>query len=110
MHPKSLFTIPTSMGVESVTIDFEGCAITVPPGISVAAALLCGGVRVFRSTPVRQAPRTPYCMMGICFDCLVEIDGLPAQQSCLILVRHGMKVRRQAGAMDVNDLDLGGEP
>jgi D-hydroxyproline dehydrogenase subunit gamma len=110
MRNESLFAIPASMGVESVTIDFEGCAIAVPPGISVAAALLCGGVRAFRSTPVGQAPRAPYCMMGICFDCLVEIDGMPAQQSCLVPVRHGMKVRRQAGAMDVNDLGLGGEP
>ena len=36
-------------------------------------------------------------MMGVCFECLVEIDGVPNRQSCLIPVREGMTVRSQEG-------------
>jgi predicted molibdopterin-dependent oxidoreductase YjgC len=39
--------------------------------------------------------------MGVCFDCLMEIDGVPNQQACMIRVRDGMKVRRQHGAASV---------
>jgi NADH dehydrogenase/NADH:ubiquinone oxidoreductase subunit G len=37
-------------------------------------------------------------MMGVCFDCLVEVDGAPNRQACLTPVREGMVIRRQDGA------------
>jgi predicted molibdopterin-dependent oxidoreductase YjgC len=37
-------------------------------------------------------------MMGVCFDCLVVIDGRPNQQACMVTVRDGMRVERQQGA------------
>jgi D-hydroxyproline dehydrogenase subunit gamma len=36
--------------------------------------------------------------MGICFDCLAEIDGAPNRQSCMVAARPGMRIRRQRGA------------
>ena len=59
-----------------VRIVFEGEEITAAAGQSLAAALLAAGVRHFRTTPVGGVPRGPYCMMGVCFDCLVVVDGL----------------------------------
>jgi predicted molibdopterin-dependent oxidoreductase YjgC len=82
----------------SVELLFEGRPITAPAGISVAAALLMNGVTSCRDTPVSASPRAPYCMMGVCFDCLVEIDGIPALQACLTAVNDGMVVRKQHGA------------
>ena len=83
--------------------------MTAPAGVSVAAALLAGGVHDFRSSVVSQTPRAPYCMMGVCFECLVEIDGVPARQSCLIQVQDGMQIRRQIGAADIDDVSFGEE-
>jgi predicted molibdopterin-dependent oxidoreductase YjgC len=40
-------------------------------------------------------------MMGICFDCLVEIDGVGNRQACLAQATQGMNVRRQRGARSV---------
>ncbi|MGY8635450.1 (2Fe-2S)-binding protein [Bradyrhizobium sp. 14AA] len=105
-----LFVLPRSSESEAVTITFEGRACKVPAGISVAAALLAAGVRDFRSSVVGQAPRAPYCMMGVCFECLVEIDDVPARQSCLIQVRDGMQVRRQVGAAELSGDALGEKP
>lgn len=81
----------------SATIYFEGQAISCRPGESVAAALLSAGIDRFRATPVRGASRMPYCMIGVCFDCLVEIDGQADRQACLVPVADGMKVRPQEG-------------
>ena len=39
------------------------------------------------------APRGPFCGMGVCFDCLVTVDGRPSQRACLTKVAAGMDVR-----------------
>lgn len=85
----------------TVNLTFNEQQLSVPAGISVAAALLMSGINRFRATPVSESPRAPYCMMGVCFECLVEIDGVPNRQSCLIEVAEGMRVRSQEGARDL---------
>jgi predicted molibdopterin-dependent oxidoreductase YjgC len=87
--------------VAQVTVELDGFPLSVPAGASIAAALLAAGVARFRSTPVSGSARAPYCMMGVCFDCLIEVDGEPNRQACLIEVRDGMKLRRQEGAREL---------
>jgi predicted molibdopterin-dependent oxidoreductase YjgC len=84
-----------------VDVWFNDQPLFVPGGSSVAAALLAAGVFRFRATPVSGSPRAPYCMMGACFECLVEIDGVPGRQSCMVQVRAGMRIRSQEGARDL---------
>ena len=67
--------------------------LDLPDGTNLAAALLAVGVQVFRHTPVSGAPRAPFCMMGACFDCLVEVDGV-VRQACMLEVAAGMKLSR----------------
>jgi len=43
----------------------------------VAAAVLGSNLDAVRTTPVSGEPRMPYCLMGVCFECLMEIDGCP---------------------------------
>lgn len=81
-----------------VALLLDGRPLAARPGDSVAAALLAAGIPVFRSAPASGAPRGPYCLMGACFECLVEIDGVPGRQACLVEVRDGMTVRREAPA------------
>lgn len=78
-----------------IRFTFEGRVIEAHEGDSVAAALLGAGADRFRTTPKQAQPRLPYCLMGVCFDCLVEIDGEANRQACMIEVREGMQVRRQ---------------
>jgi predicted molibdopterin-dependent oxidoreductase YjgC len=84
-----------------IAFTFEGEAVQGQIGDSVAAALLALGVRAPRDTAVSGAPRGPYCMMGVCFDCLVEIDGVANRQGCMVALTPGMVVRRQRGKRDV---------
>lgn len=81
----------------SATIHFDGRPIACRAGESVAAALLAAGVTRFRKTPVQGTDRMPYCMIGVCFDCLVEVDGQPDRQACLVPVADGMSVCSQEG-------------
>ncbi len=82
---------------KAVILEFEGVDVPACTGDSVAAALLAAGVADFRQTPQSGRPRGPYCMMGVCFDCLMVIDGEPNRQACQVAARDGMKVARQRG-------------
>jgi D-hydroxyproline dehydrogenase subunit gamma len=91
-----------SRAVPGIAVTVEGRPVLVPEGASAAAALLLAGFGHIRETPVEGAARAPYCMMGICFDCLAEIDGVPNRQSCMVGVRPGMQIRRQIRARAVD--------
>ncbi len=81
---------------KKVKIIFEDRPLEVPAGISVAAAV-SGYVHPGATTthPVDKSKRAPYCLMGVCFECLMEINGKAGVQSCLVTVEDGMKIRRQ---------------
>jgi len=81
----------------TVAITVDGKPVQARAGETVAAALLAGGIDRCRTTPVTGAPRAPYCLMGVCFDCLVTIDGVDSRQACLVPVRDGMTVETQQG-------------
>ena len=84
-----------------VTLIVDGRRIEARAGDSVAAALLAAGIAICRTTPVSGAARGPYCLMGVCFDCLVVVDGVPNRQACMLRVREGMRIERQEGARSV---------
>lgn len=65
-------------------------------GETVATVLLAEGHVAMRTTPWGE-PRGVFCGMGVCFDCLVVVDGVPNTRACTTLVAEGMEVSRQAG-------------
>lgn len=82
---------------ETISLKVDGQPIRACAGDTVAAAMLAAGVDRFRTTLVADSPRAPYCLMGVCFDCLVTIDGVGSRQACLVPVREGMAVETQLG-------------
>ncbi|MDB5875337.1 MAG: hcnA 2 [Ramlibacter sp.] len=91
----------------SLTID--GQTVNAEPGDSVAAVLLRLDPPLSRTTPVRGSSRAPYCMMGVCFECLAIVDGVASTQTCLIQVQHGMFVERQHGRRQLTNSCPAGE-
>jgi len=85
----------------TIAVEVEGQAVTVPSGASAAAALLLAGLATIRETPVSGSGRAPYCMMGVCFDCLVTIDGVGNRQGCLVPIAEGMQVEIQKGKREI---------
>lgn len=85
----------------TVLVEIDGTAFHARTGETVAAAVLAAGMIPSRSSALSGSPRAPYCMMGACFECLVEIDGVPNVQGCMTLVAQGMKILPQLGARAV---------
>ena len=80
-----------------LTIIVDGVSIDAWEGDSVAAAMLAAGRAACRTSAVSGAPRGPYCLMGVCFDCLVTVDGMANCQACMTPVRNGMCIETQHG-------------
>jgi len=97
---------PVGSAEVTITVYLDGRAIPARAGESIAACLLRAGVSHFRTTPVSGARRLPYCMIGHCFDCLIEIDGIGSRQACLSQVENGMKLRTQDGPATIPGVDL----
>ena len=85
---------------DAITIFVDGEVLSVPPGDSVAAALLGVGTLRFRQSAKSGTPRSPHCMMGSCFECLVEIDGMPGRQACMTTVVQGMTIKLAGDTAD----------
>lgn len=79
-------------------INWNGVEIAAREGESLAVALIAAGILHFRDTAVSGAARGPLCLMGACFDCLVEVEGVPNRQACLVPVTPGLSARLQSGA------------
>ena len=88
--------LPRPEGGATLRLTIDGETMIARPGDSVAAAVLAHSGDAFRHTATGEV-RTAFCMMGVCFDCLIEIDGQPNSQSCMIAVRDGMVLRRPSG-------------
>lgn len=68
----------------------DGVPLPAEPGQSVGAALTAAGIRSWRTTRAGGRPRGLFCGIGVCFDCLVTVDGRPNQRACLTPVHDGM--------------------
>ncbi len=87
---------------ENVTVTVDGVAVEAETGEPVAAVILRSEPHYARTHPVSGRPRAPYCMMGVCFDCMAMVDGVPSTQTCLATVRDGMVIERQRGVRKVH--------
>ena len=82
----------------NIEFTFDGENISAITGQSVAAALLAANQRALRKTRFNNNERGVFCGIGVCFDCLVVIDGITNQRACLIEAKPGMKVQTQVGS------------
>ena len=76
-----MFHKPPDASGQTVTVLVEGQPVSVTAGESAAAAALLAGLDFTRSSAISGEPRAPYCMMGVCFECLMVIDGIADRKS-----------------------------
>ena len=86
------------MSQSSLEFTFDDQTITAISGQSIGAALLAANQRSLRETRFNNNDRGLFCGIGVCFDCLVVVDGISNQRACLIEAKPGMKVQRQVGS------------
>ena len=96
-----MFKLLPDQTAATLTVIVNGKAVNVPQGFNAAAAMLLQGNGATRTSALSGAGRAPYCMMGVCFECLMEINGEPNQQGCLVTVTEGMHINAQQGKRTV---------
>ncbi|MBI0384302.1 (2Fe-2S)-binding protein [Streptomyces albiflaviniger] len=84
-------------GSSSCRLTFDGTTVTARPGQSVGAALVAAGIVAWRTTRREGRPRGLFCGIGVCFDCLITVDGRPGQRACLVPARDGMRLSAEGG-------------
>jgi aerobic-type carbon monoxide dehydrogenase small subunit (CoxS/CutS family) len=77
---------------QEISFTFNGSEFICEAGQSIAAALIAADTRELRTTRFGKEPRSIFCGIGVCFDCVVVIDGVANQRSCLVEVKPGMKI------------------
>lgn len=81
-------------------IEVDGQQVLAYAGETIAAALLASGKRVLRHTAKLDQRRSVYCGMGVCYDCLVTVNGVPNQRACMTPVQPGLLVKTQRGLVN----------
>ena len=90
------------MSKAHIEFRFDGEPVIAVPGQSVGAALIAAGHRSWRRTRFDDAPRGIFCGIGICFDCLVTVNGRSSRRACLVEAHPGDVVTTQQGAGHVD--------
>lgn len=88
-----MFKSDLNKSAKEVAVTLDGQETNLPEGMSVAASLLSKGEIISRISPSSKKPCSPHCLMGVCYECLMEIDGVN-QQACMVDVREGMHIDR----------------
>lgn len=82
-----------SRPIQSVEFTFNGEKFSAIPGQSIAAALFQANQHILRKTRMEGEERSIFCGIGICWDCVVTVNGIINQRACLIEVQDGMVVK-----------------
>ena len=78
----------------AVAVVLDGEKRILPGGMSIAASLLAIGEIISRISPSSHKPCSPHCLMGVCYECLMEIDGVQ-RQACLVEIEEGLVINRR---------------
>jgi len=81
----------------TASFDFDGCPVTYRPGQTVGAALVAAGTRSWSRSVRTRRPMGLFCGIGVCFECLLTIDGVPDVRACLAPADEAVAVRSQDG-------------
>lgn len=82
---------PITLGT-AVTFFVDGEPVEARRGQTLAAALITSGRAVLRHTRHAGKPRGLFCAMGVCFDCVMTVDGRTGVRACMAKVEDGMRV------------------
>lgn len=80
---------------EPFTIQVNGQTVDAYPGETLASVMMAAGWRMFHHTALSGQPRGVFCGMGVCFDCMVTVNGRENVRACKTFAQPGDIVERQ---------------
>lgn len=102
-----MFSSLRSTPSKTVTVTVNSQSVAAPEGQTVWATMALAGQLTTRKAALSGEERSAFCAMGVCFECLVQIDGTPNQQACLLQVSEGMTIQTQ-DITETSQAPLGG--
>jgi ferredoxin len=78
---------------EPFTIRVDDDVIIAYEGETLATALLASGKEIIRRTLKDKSPRSYYCGMGICNECLVTLENGNRVRACQTFAAPSLKVK-----------------
>jgi len=94
VHHQILGNLPKKRIIE---ISCDGQKIKAREGETIAAALIAAGKKVFRYSVKKNEPRSLFCAIGRCTDCVMTVNKKPNVRTCVTLVEDGMDIKTQVG-------------
>ncbi|WP_221583802.1 (2Fe-2S)-binding protein [Microbacterium sp. G2-8] len=76
----------------ATSLTFDGRRVPFRPGQTIGAALMAHGISSWRTTRRERTERGLFCGIGVCFDCLVTVDGARAERACITPAAGGQVV------------------
>jgi len=70
-------------------LTLDGDPLVAHAGQTIAGAIMASGRRSWRSTARGGRPRGLFCGIGVCFDCLVTVNGIRDVRACQRPARDG---------------------
>lgn len=77
--------------------NFDGQRIEFRHGSTIGAALAAAGIKAWRTTRKEGRPRGLFCGMGVCYDCLITVNGRSSLRACLVAAQPNDVVTTQRG-------------
>lgn len=65
-----------------ITLRIDGAEVRATDGQTIAGAMLGTGRLTWRTTAVGRRPRGLFCGIGVCFDCLLMVNGVRDVRAC----------------------------
>lgn len=84
--------ISTIKRKEKVTLSVNGKDVPAYKGETILAALMAAGYKTLKKSPLEKNPRGALCGMGVCFECIVTVNGIPNVRSCMTEVEDNMEI------------------
>ena len=74
---------------DQIELILDGETLIAQAGQTIAGAILASGRSSWRTTSRDRRPRGLFCGIGVCFDCLVTVNGIRDIRACQRPVADG---------------------
>lgn len=92
MEKKRDLRIPSPSRGEKIRLFVNSREVDAYQGETVLAALVAAGLKTLGKSLHRHEARGFFCGMGVCYECLVTINGRPNQRACMTEVKNDMEI------------------
>jgi predicted molibdopterin-dependent oxidoreductase YjgC len=86
------YLLPAYRRGKSIEVTIDGRKVHAYEGELVSTVLQAEGISTFARKHTTGKPSGVYCGMGVCYECLVTVNGTPNTRACQTFVTDQMVI------------------